>query len=198
MTRSLNHSSVPTHTKPGALQDTRSGLLAAQSPLDSGIVASEVKPLSRVRLCDPMDCSLPGSSIHGILQARVLEWVAISFSRGSSQPRDRTQVSCTAGRRSTVRATSHSWGSKCLCSPSVLAFYSPPSPTSTLHSGPPSPKQQLLKMDLRSPEKKPWVTGYPTFGTECPISLLEYWYSHHYSRNLCYLQFFKLLLIFNT
>ena len=43
-------------------------------------------------LCDPMDCSLPGSSIHGIFQARVLEWVAIFFSRGSSQPRDRTQV----------------------------------------------------------------------------------------------------------
>ena len=41
---------------------------------------------------------LPGSSVHGIFQARVLEWVAISFSRGSSQPRDRTQVSCTAGR----------------------------------------------------------------------------------------------------
>ena len=39
-------------------------------------------------LCDPMDCSPPGSSIHGILQARILEWVAISFSRGSSQPRD--------------------------------------------------------------------------------------------------------------
>ena len=44
-------------------------------------------------LCDPMDCSLPGSSVHGIFQARVLEWVAISFSRGSSRPRDRTQVS---------------------------------------------------------------------------------------------------------
>ena len=39
-------------------------------------------------LCDPMDCSLPGSSIHGILQARILEWVAVSFSRRSSQPRD--------------------------------------------------------------------------------------------------------------
>ena len=39
-------------------------------------------------LCDPMECSLPGSSVHGILQARVLEWVAISFSRGSSRPRD--------------------------------------------------------------------------------------------------------------
>ena len=44
-------------------------------------------------LCDPVDCSPPGSSVHGILQARILEWVAISFSRGSSHPRDRTHVS---------------------------------------------------------------------------------------------------------
>ena len=49
-------------------------------------------------LCDPVDCSPPGSSVHGILQARILEWVAISFSRGSSRPRDQTQVSCIAGR----------------------------------------------------------------------------------------------------
>ena len=45
----------------------------------------KLKSLSRVRLCDPTDCSLPGSSVHGIFQAGVLEWVAISFSRGSSQ-----------------------------------------------------------------------------------------------------------------
>ena len=44
-------------------------------------------------LCHPMDCSPPGPLVHGILQARILEWVAISFSRGSSPPRDRTQVS---------------------------------------------------------------------------------------------------------
>ena len=56
-------------------------------------------------LCGPMDCSLPGSSILGILQARVLEWVAISFSRGSSWPRDWTQVSCIAGRFFTNWAT---------------------------------------------------------------------------------------------
>ena len=49
-------------------------------------------------LCDPMDCSPPGSSVPGILQARLLERVAIPFSRRSSQPRDRTQVSCIAGR----------------------------------------------------------------------------------------------------
>ena len=56
-------------------------------------------------LCDPMDCSLPGASLHGILQARVLEWVAISFSRGSSWPSDRTWVSRIAGRRSNLCAT---------------------------------------------------------------------------------------------
>ena len=55
-------------------------------------------------LCDPMDCGLPDSSIHGIFQATVLEWVTISFSRGSSQPRDRTQVSRIAGRRFTLWA----------------------------------------------------------------------------------------------
>ena len=52
-----------------------------------------------------MYCSLPGSSVLGIFQARVLEWVVISFSRGSSQPRDQTQVSCIAGRHFTVWAT---------------------------------------------------------------------------------------------
>ena len=48
-------------------------------------------------LCDPMDCSPPGSSVHRIFQTRILEWVAISFSRRSSQPRDQTQVSYIAG-----------------------------------------------------------------------------------------------------
>ena len=56
-------------------------------------------------LYNPMDCSPPGSSVHGILQARILEWVAISFSRGSSWSRDRTQVSHIAGRFFTVWAT---------------------------------------------------------------------------------------------
>ena len=61
---------------------------------------SEVKwkSLSCVQLCDPTDCSPSGSSVHGILQARILEWVAISFSRGSSRPRNWTWVSCIAGR----------------------------------------------------------------------------------------------------
>ena len=53
-------------------------------------------------LCNPMDCSLSGSSVHGIFQVRILEWVVISFSRGSSQPRDRIQVSRIVGRCFTV------------------------------------------------------------------------------------------------
>ena len=55
--------------------------------------------------CNPMDCSPPDSSVHGILRARILEWVAIPFSRGSSQPRDQTQVSHMAGGFFTSRAT---------------------------------------------------------------------------------------------
>ena len=59
----------------------------------------------QLTLCDPTDCGLPGSSVHGILEARILEWVAIPFSRGSSWPRDRTWVSHIAGRFFTVWAT---------------------------------------------------------------------------------------------
>ena len=65
----------------------------------------KMKSLSRVRLCDPVDCSPPGFSVHGILQARILAWVTISFSRGSSRPRDQTQVSHIGGRRFNLWAT---------------------------------------------------------------------------------------------
>ena len=60
---------------------------------------------SCLTLCDPIERSPPGSSIHGIFQAWILEWVAVSFSRGSSQPRDGTRVSRIVGRRFTVWAT---------------------------------------------------------------------------------------------
>ena len=75
---------------------------------------SEVAQLC-LTLCDPTDCNLPGSSIHGIFQARILEWVAISFSGGSSQPRDRTWVSCTSGKLFTIWATKeeHAINSHC-------------------------------------------------------------------------------------
>ena len=64
-----------------------------------------VQLITRVRLSESMDCSPPGSSVHGILLAGILEWVAIRFCRGSSWPRDQTMVSCTAGKFFTVWAT---------------------------------------------------------------------------------------------
>ena len=64
-----------------------------------------VMSLSHVQLCNPMDCSLSGSSVHGIFQARILEWIAISFTRGSSWPRAGTWVSQIAGRFFTIWAT---------------------------------------------------------------------------------------------
>ena len=88
------------------------GLPWVTSPL-CALVSSSVKwgfvvvySLSPVWLfCDPMDSSPSGSSVHGIFWARVLEWIAISFSKGSSQPRDQTQVSRIVDRCFTVWAT---------------------------------------------------------------------------------------------
>ena len=65
----------------------------------------QCESLSPVWLLLPMDCSSPGFSVHGISQARILEWVVIPFSRGSSQPRDQAWVSCIAGRFLTIWAT---------------------------------------------------------------------------------------------
>ena len=69
-----------------------------------------VQSLSHIGLFrDPMDCNLPGSSVHGISQARTLEWVAISFSRGSSRPRDQTCIFCLAGGFLTTEAVGMEW-----------------------------------------------------------------------------------------
>ena len=65
-------------------------------------------------LCNPMHCSPPGSSVHETFQARILQWVAMSFSRGSSQHKDWTQVSCTEGRFFT------NWAIKSLCIKIIL------------------------------------------------------------------------------
>ena len=73
-------------------------------PMNSMKSESEVSQ-SCPTLCDPMDCSLPGFSVHWILQAIVLEWIAISFSRGSSQSRDWTRVSRIVDRHFTIWAT---------------------------------------------------------------------------------------------
>ena len=69
--------------------------------LESESVSNSVIPT----FCDTMDCSPPGPSVHGILQARILEWGAIPFSKGSSWPRDWTWISHIAGRLFTVWAT---------------------------------------------------------------------------------------------
>ena len=71
--------------------DTVMGPLPSLWKLDGCYVCGQ--SLGRVRLCSPLGCSLPGSCVHGIFQARLLEWVAISYSRGSARPRDRTRVS---------------------------------------------------------------------------------------------------------
>ena len=67
---------------------------------------------------------LPVSSVHGILQARTLEWIAISFSRESSQPRNWTRVSCTAGRFFTNWATSNTYSCYFIIFSIIMAFYS--------------------------------------------------------------------------
>ena len=70
---------------------------------------------SCLTLCDPVNCSLPGSSVHGILQARILEWVAIPFSRGSLQPRDWTWVSQITGRFFTIWDTREAYKKRYFC-----------------------------------------------------------------------------------
>jgi len=81
-------------------------------------------------LCYPIDCNPPGSSVHGIFQARILVWVAISFSRGSSGPRDWTQVSCIAGRVFIIWATREALSPhKALCLQLCFRFSGPPTPT---------------------------------------------------------------------
>ena len=74
-----------------------SNLTLRNSGLENACVCAKSLQLC-LTLCDPMDQSPSGSSVHGVLQARILEWVAIFFSRGSSWPRDRTHVSWTGKR----------------------------------------------------------------------------------------------------
>ena len=83
----------------GRKPEWKMALISSYTPL---VLESVVEPLecvsapSCLMACDPMDCSPPGSSVPGVFQARILEWVAISSSRGSLQPRDQTHVSCVS------------------------------------------------------------------------------------------------------
>ena len=128
-----------------------------------GVKWSEVAP-SCPTLCDPMDCSLPGSSVHGVSQARTLEWVAICFSGGSSRTRDRTQVSCTAGRHFTVwanREPKHNTMNKTFRKVIILAQWIPRYP----HLGSPDVNICYIFPSLSayglSPEEGGMVTGSP-------------------------------------
>ena len=85
---------------PGSRQTGTSNYIQSRNPSLRITSESESEVAqSCLTLCYPVDCSPPGSSVHGIFQARILEWVAISFSRGSSRPRDLTHISRIAGRR---------------------------------------------------------------------------------------------------
>ena len=89
-------SSLGTRTRSDSAPGPGTGHLGQRVP-DKRPDALKVKvSQSCPTLCDPMDCSLPDSSVHGILLAIIMQWVAGLLSRGSSQPRDRTQVSCIA------------------------------------------------------------------------------------------------------
>ena len=76
-------------------------------PDSTSVCAKSLPPCPT--LCDPMDCSPPGSSVHGILQTKILQWVAMPSSRGASQPRDQTHVSPVSciGRRILYHSTLH-------------------------------------------------------------------------------------------
>ena len=75
------------------------------APEASLIICCCLVAKSCLTLCDPTDCNPPGSPVHGIFQVRILEWVAIPLSRGSSQPRDWSLVLCIVGRFFTIWAT---------------------------------------------------------------------------------------------
>ena len=107
---------LPQGLNPRLLCHLLGRLIFTTEPPGKPLVWGEVKwgevTQSCPTLCDPMDCSLPGFSVHGILQARILEWVTTSFSRGSSQPRNQTWVSHIGGRRFNLWATREAlvWG----------------------------------------------------------------------------------------
>ena len=95
---------IPWTEEPGRLESTGLQRVNTTEVTYQGYIISFFAQ-SCPTLCNPMDCRLSGVSVHGIFQARRLEWIAISFSRGSSRPRNRTRVSCIAGRCFTVWAT---------------------------------------------------------------------------------------------
>ena len=111
-------------------------------------------------LCDPMDYSPPGSSVHRVLQARILEWIAMLSPRGSSQPRDWTQVSCLAGRFFTVWAT-------------IIQFHS-------IILGCSVPSAALISdVDLTEMWSLPWAHSLAQIHPSVLLSLAPLFRAHH-------------------
>ena len=118
-------------------------------------------------LCDPMDCSPPGSSVHGISKARILEWVAIRFSRGSFWPRYWTQVSCIAGRFFTNWATREAQSVLLLFSHSVVSDSCDPMDCST-----PGFPVLLCLLGIAQTQPIESMMPYNHFILCCPLLLL--------------------------
>ena len=105
---SLTRDPAHLHPHPTPIGRAESSPLDHQGSPPCTFLKVKVKPLVALlslTLCSPIDCSPPGFSVHGILQARLLKWAAIPFSRRSSQPRDWTWLTCIAGAFFTVWAT---------------------------------------------------------------------------------------------
>ena len=122
---------------------------------------------SCLTLCNPMDCSLQGSSIHGIFQARVLESVAISFSRGSSWLRDQTRVSCIVGRCFTIWATREVIYLRLLIF--LLAILIPACASSSLAS------YSAYKLNKQGDNIQPWCTPFLIWNQSIVPCLVASW-----------------------
>ena len=133
-------------------------------------------------LCNPMDCSLPGCSVHRIFHVRVLEWVAISFSRGSSWPRDRTQVSYIAGRffaSWATRKVSSAYLRLLIFLPAILIPACAPSSPAFLMM------YSAFKLKKQGDNIQPWHTPFPPWNQSvvpCPVLTVASWPDTGFSR----------------
>ena len=123
-----------------------------------------------------MECSLPGSSVHGIFQARILEWVAVSFSRGPTRPRDQTLVSCTEGRCFTLWASREAlsgehWGAGKRGEQLCLCFWNLSSGSSLL-----LPFLEHHRCSYAHPRGVGILTGSPKWYLNIPFLRLFLWW----------------------
>ena len=141
---------------------------------------------SCLTLCDPKDCSLPGSSAHGILQASILEWGAIPFSKGSFQPRNRTWVSGIAGRFFAVWITREATSMVLSAYLRLLPFL----PTILIPAcASSSPTFYMMysayKLNKQGDNIQPWCTPFPILNQSIfpsPVLTVASWPAHRFSR----------------